>query len=77
MSDLIYLFISGLNEKLQENYDTSNIARYAYEFYLDHDIDDERLRYVVDYLKGMDADPVFELSKDEVTSFVRENLFYI
>ncbi|MBD2786387.1 hypothetical protein ID858_17535 [Xenorhabdus sp. DI] len=75
MEELTRIFINGLNRTLLENYTPSNIARYAYEFYLDYDINDEKLRYVVDYLKGMDAGPEFELSKEEVISFIQDNLY--
>jgi len=50
------------------------VANYAYQFYLDHDIPDENLSYVVDYLKGIDAGPEFEMDKNEVISFIDINL---
>ncbi|PWC11812.1 hypothetical protein B4923_13405 [Brenneria roseae subsp. americana] len=72
--DLKRLFLDGLNFLLKEDYQPSNIARYAYTFYLDYDIDDEKLEYVVDYLKGMEAGPEFELTKDELNEFIKTNL---
>ncbi|MBA5206432.1 MULTISPECIES: hypothetical protein [Pectobacteriaceae] len=72
--DLKRLFLDGLYFLLKEGYQPSNIARYAYEFYLDYDIDDEKLEYVVDYLKGMDAGPEFELTEYELNEFIKTNL---
>ncbi|HGM6860479.1 hypothetical protein [Serratia rubidaea] len=68
------LFLKGLYCLLDDDYSSSKVAEYAYEFYLDHDIPDKELSYVVDYLKGIDAGPEFEMSKDEVISFINLNL---
>lgn len=74
MNDLTILFLKGLSYLLNDNYSSSKVAGYAYQFYLDHDIPDENLSYVVDYLKGIDAGPEFEMNKDEVISFININL---
>ncbi|KAA8993526.1 hypothetical protein FJU30_26635 [Affinibrenneria salicis] len=74
MKNLRKYFLYGLNYLLQEDYYPVCIARYAYAFYLDYDISDEKLEYVVDYLKGMDAGPEFELTKDELNEFIKTNL---
>ncbi|WP_409161750.1 hypothetical protein [Pectobacterium sp. B2J-2] len=72
--DLKRLFLDGLDFLLKQGYQPSSIARYSYEFYLDYDIDDEKLEYVVGYLKGMDAGPEFELTEDELNEFIKNNL---
>lgn len=72
--DLKKQFIDGLKFLLQGDYKSSCVARYAYEFYLDYDIDDKKLEYVVNYLKGMDAGPEFELTKDELDTFIQDHL---
>ncbi|CAM3955924.1 hypothetical protein VA7868_01056 [Vibrio aerogenes CECT 7868] len=74
MENLRKNFLDRLYTILQEGYQPSVIAKYAYEFYLDYDIDDEKLAYVVDYVKGMDASPEFELSQSELISFIGDNL---
>ncbi|CAI2536188.1 hypothetical protein V2T44_24035 [Serratia ficaria] len=74
MNETRALFLKGLNCLLDDNYSSSKVAGYAYRFYLDYDIPDEELSYVVDYLKGIDAGPEFEMSKDEVISFIKLNL---
>ena len=68
-------FLNGLNLLLSEQgYAVEKVARYAYMFYLDHSFDDPKLERVVDFLKGMDAGPEFELSEDEFKKFLADNL---
>ncbi|MCX8727237.1 hypothetical protein [Gilliamella sp. B2838] len=55
MHDLRLLFLNGLFYLLDNNYTASNVANYAFEFYLDHRITDAKLAYVIDYLSGIDA----------------------
>ncbi|MFE8146339.1 hypothetical protein RBA69_03705 [Brenneria goodwinii] len=74
MSKLTKIFLNGLNQILKEHYDPAVVARYAYEFYLDNDIEDTNLEYVVDYVKGMDAGPEFELTEKELLTFIKNNL---
>lgn len=74
MHDLRLLFLNGLFYLLDNNYTASNVANYAFEFYLDHRITDAKLAYVIDYLSGIDASPEFEMDKDDVISFINSNL---
>ncbi|WP_279205109.1 hypothetical protein [Obesumbacterium proteus] len=74
MNQLRKDFITGLSERIRHNYTSSIVARYALEFYLDHDIVDTKLEYVIDYLMGIDAGPQFELSKKEVIHFIDNKL---
>ena len=68
-------FIAGLGLLLSEHgYAADKVARYAYVFYLDHSFDDPKLERVVDFLKGMDAGPEFELSEKEFKKFLTDNL---
>ena len=74
MNDLRVLFLEGLLYLLDNKYSSSKVANYAYQFYLDYDISDEKLSYAIDYLKGINAGPEFEMNKDEVISFININL---
>ncbi|KKI46913.1 hypothetical protein XK97_11460 [Obesumbacterium proteus] len=74
MNQLRKDFITGLNERIRHNYTPSIVARYALEFYLDHDVVDSKLEYVINYLRGIDAGPQFELSKKEVIHFIENEL---
>lgn len=74
MNDLRLLFLKGLLYLIADNYSSFKVANYAYQFYLEYDIPDENLSYVIDYLKGMDAGSEFEMDKDEVISFININL---
>jgi hypothetical protein len=68
-------FLTGLDLLLSEQgYAAERVARYAYVFYLDHSFDDPKLERVVDFLKGMDAGPEFELSEEEFKKFLADNL---
>ncbi|SCM51845.1 hypothetical protein, partial [Hafnia alvei] len=71
MNQLRKDFITGLEERVRDNYTPSIVARYALEFYLDHDFTDSKLEYVINYLRGIDAGPQFELSKKEVINFIK------
>nr|WP_310617147.1 hypothetical protein [Pantoea cypripedii] len=73
MQELTKSFLDGLDRLLHDHYEPSIVARYAYEFYLDNDIEDKKLEYVVDYLKGMDAAPEFELTESEFRTFIKDN----
>ncbi|MDR5766527.1 MULTISPECIES: hypothetical protein [unclassified Caballeronia] len=75
MSDMKAQFLNGLHFLITvEGYAPDKVARYAYEFYLDHSFDDPRLERVVNYLKGMDAGPEFEFSEVELKEFLRKEL---
>lgn len=74
MNDLTISFLKGLSYLLGDNYSSAEVASYVYQFYLEHDIPDENLSYVVNYLKGIDSGPEFEMDKDEVISFINTNL---
>ncbi|MFC0397419.1 hypothetical protein [Paraburkholderia rhizosphaerae] len=75
MSDMKVQFLNGLRVLLElEGYAPYKVARYAYEFYLDHSFDDPRLEHVVNFLKGMDAGPEFELSEAELKAFLSNEL---
>ncbi len=75
MSDMKAQFLNGLHFLIMvEGYTPDKVARYAYEFYLDHSFDDPRLEYVVNYLKGMDAGPEFEFSEAELKDFLGKEL---
>ncbi|QIP54912.1 hypothetical protein EYY95_18610 [Hafnia alvei] len=74
MNQLRKDFIAGLSERIRHSYTPSIVARYALEFYLDHDVVDSKLEYVINYLRGIDAGPQFELSKKEVIHFIENEL---
>lgn len=74
MKELTTKFLNGINYLINDNYDPSKVARFALEFYLDYQIEDEKLAYVVGYLRGIDAGPEFELTRDELDEFIRDNL---
>ncbi|WP_322089246.1 hypothetical protein [Burkholderia sp. BCC1999] len=75
MSEMKARFLNGLNSLIKmEGYAPDKVARYAYEFYLDHSFDDPRLEHVVNFLKGMDAGPEFELSEAELKEFLIKEL---
>ncbi|WP_146176073.1 hypothetical protein [Chromobacterium haemolyticum] len=71
MQDLRKLFLSGIKLITDNNgYSADKISRFAYEFYLDFDIEDEALSDAVSFLKGMDAGPEFELSEKDFWSYI-------
>jgi len=74
LNQLTTEFLNGINYLLQDNYDPSKVARFALEFYLDHPIEYESLAYVIDFLRGIDAGPEFELSREELNEFIKEHL---
>ncbi len=74
MKELTAKFLNGINYLMKDSYEPSKVARFALEFYLDYQIEDEKLAYVVDYLRGIDAGPEFELTRDELDEFIRDNL---
>jgi hypothetical protein len=75
LSEIKDQFLAGLHLLLDERgYASDRVARYAYEFYLDHSFDDPRLEHIIDFLKGMDAGPEFELSEEEFKKFLSDNL---
>jgi len=75
LSDIEKQFLIGLRFLTDSGgYAPEKVARYAYEFFLDNSFDDPRLEYVVNFLKGMDAGPEFELSEAEFRKFLNENL---
>ena len=75
MSDMKAQFLNGMHLLIErEGYAPDKVARYAYEFYLDHSFDNPRLEHVVNFLKGMDAGPEFELSETELRAFLSKEL---
>lgn len=74
MSELAQKFISGINYLVDKKYDPRVVARYAYEFSLDNKINDKQLKYVVYYIRSMDAGPEFELTRAELLEFIKQNI---
>ncbi|MEX9251781.1 hypothetical protein [Pseudenterobacter timonensis] len=74
MNELTQEFIRSINFLLENDYNPRDVARYSFLFSLDHRIEDEKLEYVVDYIGGMDAGPEFELTKEELLEFIKQNL---
>ncbi|AID27286.1 hypothetical protein DUQ00_22775 [Salmonella bongori] len=74
MNELTQEFIRNINILLENGYNPRDVARYAFLFSLDHKIEDRKLEYVVDYIGGMDAGPEFELTREELFEFIKQNL---
>lgn len=74
MNQLAQKFINGINYLIEKEYDPRAIARYAYEFSLDNRINGKQLKYVVYYIRSMDAGPEFELTKEELLGFINQNI---
>ncbi|WP_318364747.1 hypothetical protein [Enterobacter sp.] len=74
MNELTQKFINEINYLVEKEYDPRVIARYAYEFSLDNIINDKQLKYVVYYIRSMDAGPEFELTKEELLEFINQNI---
>jgi len=75
MSDTKHRFLKGLSLLIEnEGYSAEKISRYVFEFSLDYRIDDSKLNFVIDFLKGMDAGPEFELSEEEFWDFIANNI---
>ncbi|MBJ9295404.1 hypothetical protein GHT40_13995 [Citrobacter werkmanii] len=74
MNELTQEFIRNINLLLENGYNPREVARYSFLFSLDHRIEDEKLEYVVDYIGGMDAGPEFQLTKEELLDFIKQNL---
>ncbi|WP_318390920.1 hypothetical protein [Enterobacter sp.] len=72
MNELTQKFIDGINYLIEKEYDPRAIARYA--FSLDNRINDKQLKYVVYYIRSMDAGPEFELTKKELLEFISQNI---
>lgn len=71
MKNLRKLFLAGIESIIStDGYSADKIARFAYGFYLDFNIEDESLSDTISFLKGMDAGPEFELSEKEFWDYI-------